>query len=371
MKKQSIQFAVCLSVLFAANARAQNLVSSVVKAGIAVDGDVAGAPSDFLINLNVLMDASEGLSLLSGRTIKITVPPEFVDTGVHEAVTAFSSKTCTPGALECNTGALIQGWPQRPVLNTFPPVTLASENTTGDPVVTFSMQKNADGSHTFTHTAEIDVVPGLPAPGPGIKQLHMILPGFQNPTTPGDYTIDVSAETGTDGAVQTGSAVLNIRPEIAPSINLTSVYDSMRRNTVYQQVNSVDDVVPYGFWLWDGQGEAMLDVDIVGNQLVQQGEVVGEISIAAPDGATGQTLVSLSPSVAATEPFFGIATGRFEARLIPGDLPGDYVTTIRMLNGNSQSMTVNLVPEPSSQIQLFIFGILGLVMRRKLLPGGR
>ena len=94
---------------------AQNLVDSIVKGGITADGDVANAPTDFLINLDVPFDSSLGLSLAEGKTFQIVLPADFVNTGALPAEPAFASKTCTPGSLQCNTSAFIQGWPNAPL----------------------------------------------------------------------------------------------------------------------------------------------------------------------------------------------------------------------------------------------------------------
>ena len=58
-----------------APAQASGLVKSIVKAPIAPDGDVAGAVTDFVINLNVDMDpAAPGKMLRKGQAIKIKLP---------------------------------------------------------------------------------------------------------------------------------------------------------------------------------------------------------------------------------------------------------------------------------------------------------
>ncbi len=365
MKKHGCVLMILAFGLSLSNVEAQDLVHSIVKAGITPDGDVAGAPTDFLINLDVPFDNSDGLSLPAGKTVKIVLPPEFVDGGTLPTVTAFSSKTCTPGALQCNTSAFIQGWPQRPILPVVPPVTGTSENTEGNPVYNLTLEKAGEGSNTFVHTAVLDVGPGSAPPGPGIKQIHMILPSFQNPTAPGDYEIQVIAETGPGGSEQTGSAVLTIRPETAPSINLTTVYDPMRRNSVHQDVLPGGEIVPYDFWVWDGNGQPMLDVEIVDNKLMQGDQEVGEVTISAPDGATGQSLVSTGPSTPVNEVFFGRETARLTTQFTAGDMLGKYVTRIEMVDGNSQQLTVNVVPEPSAMALLVPLAVVGLFLRRR------
>lgn len=343
---------------------AQDLIGSIVKGGITSDGDVASAPTDFLINLSVPFDNSLGLSLDAGKTFQIILPSDFVNTETLSAEPAFASKTCTPGALECNTSAFIQGWPQRPIVNAVPPVTGGSEHTTATLVYDFDYEAQPDGSHVFTHTALTDIGPGSAPPGPGIKQVHMILPGFRNPDTAGSYEIQVVAETGPDGATETGTADLLVRPSIAPSINLTSIYDAQRRNTVYQEVRPGDDIVPYNFWLWDSNGDPMLGVEVVGNDLVQEGQVVGSVSISAPAGATGQSIASTGPSSLVNEVFFGQETARFEAQLTVGDELGEYVSTFTLNDGTTQQLTVNVVPEPAS-VSLLCVPLTAVLLLRK------
>lgn len=345
---------------------AQNLIESIIKARIIADGDVAGAPTDFLINLNVPRDNTPGLSLAAGNTIKITLPPEFIDEGTLQTETVFSSKTCTIGDFTCNTSVFVQGWPQRPIANVVPPVTLTSENTTGDPVYTLSVEKNADGSHTFIHTAIQDVGPGSPPPGPGIKQIHMILPGFTNPTTPGLYEIVVESETGEGGALQTGRANIDILPQIAPSINLNSMFDPMRRNTVYQEVAPGAEILPYEFYLWGADGGPLVGAEIVGDQLMQNGEVVGQLTITGPPGSEGQSLVSMEPSTLIVEPFFHQETGRLTAQFAPGDALGEYVTTIGLTDGTSERLVVNMVPEPATFLLAIPLAGLGVWAQRRL-----
>ena len=109
----------------------------------------------------------------------------------------------------------------------------------------------------------------------------------------------------------------------------------------------------------------MLDVDIVGDQLVQNGQVVGQYSIDAPAGAVGQSLLSTGPSTLAKEPFFGRETARFGAQLVVGDLPGEYVTTIALEGGNSSRMVVNVVPEPSMITLMLPLAALGIITWRR------
>ena len=135
------------------------IVSSVVKAPIVADGDVAGALTDLVFNYDISLDpAVPGRTLPAGKSIRITFPEDFNSTEVNAGPAA----TCES---PCNTGVLLQGWPQRP----FPPVPdfYAVE---------------MDGSHTIVFTAVQDLAPGAT---PGVKQTHLILDGLTNPTEPG------------------------------------------------------------------------------------------------------------------------------------------------------------------------------------------
>ena len=64
------------------HSRGTGIVSSIAKAPIIPDGDVAGAPTDLVINLNVDMDpAKPGLTLLKGKKFKVTLPASFKSLG--------------------------------------------------------------------------------------------------------------------------------------------------------------------------------------------------------------------------------------------------------------------------------------------------
>lgn len=307
------------------SAQSDGIVSSVVKAPIVADGDVAGALTDFVINFDSDMDPSiEGRTLLAGNTIRLTLPDDFVSTGLP---------TDVPAACDgpCNSAVLLQGWPQRP----FPPT---------PEFYTFEME----GTHTFVFTAVQDLGPGAT---PGIKQTHLIFDGFTNPEA-GDYAIEIEAQTGPDGAVETGTAVVTIRPAIAPSINVTSVFakesdDAPNGNPIYQSA-AAGGSPPFAwdFLLWGSDGAGIIGAELVqnddaGGDIVVGGEVIGTFSIDAPEGATGQ-MVSGGPSVEAPAPVKGIPTGRLTATFTAGDAPGTYVTTFQLDGGNSLQMFVEV-----------------------------
>ncbi|MFV2062230.1 MAG: hypothetical protein ACC726_01795 [Chloroflexota bacterium] len=303
----------------------EGIVSAVIKAPIVADGDVAGALTDFVIIFDTDLDpAVPGRTLAAGNTIRVTLPDDFVSTGLPAA---------TPPACDgpCNTGVLLQGWPQRP----FPPI---------PEFYTLEM----DGTHSLVYTAVQDLAPGAT---PGIKQVHLILDGFVNPG-PGDYAIEVEAQTGSDGAVETGTGILTILPAIRPSINVTSVFakatqDDPAGNSIYQEAEA-GGLPPFAwdFLLWDGSGAAAVGVELrqnddAGGEIVQGDAVIGTYTIAAPDGATGQS-VSGGPSVEIDSPVSGVPTGRLTATFTAGDAAGQYVTTFEMEGGNAQQMFVTV-----------------------------
>lgn len=156
----------------AAAQTASGIVHSIVKAPIAPDGDVAGAVTDFVINLAVDMNPSvSGKILRAGESIKIKLPSAFVfaDENGFPINNLLSAKSCRPGNLQCSTGVLLQGWPQNPILPSFPPGKA--------PQYSFNYDKS---SNTIIYTAIKDLV-GVPLPGPGLKQMHLLLLGFRNP----------------------------------------------------------------------------------------------------------------------------------------------------------------------------------------------
>ena len=84
--------------------------------------------------------------------------------------------------MECNTGVVLQGWPQNPIR---------------PPFLNYSIEYE-EQTRTITLTALKDLVPDPPLE-PGIKQIHLMLLDFVNPR-PGEYRVSVTAETGPGGA---------------------------------------------------------------------------------------------------------------------------------------------------------------------------
>ena len=312
------------------------IVSSVVKAPIVPDGDTAGAPTDIVITLDRSLDPGvEGRTLLQGNKIKITLPDAFINTGLPGG-TIFTPG-CVPPNLGCSTGILLQGWPQHPIFPMFPPGSSAPT------LYTVSLE----GTHTLVYTALQDVTPGSILPGPGIKQMHLLVVGFVNPD-PGFYDIQVEAQTGPGGQSEFGTGRLHIVPHARPSINITSVFGGAGNpNSIYQQAGTNAMVsLPYEFLLWDRGGAAFtgVDIEMVNDKhaLMKLGNaVVGHVTIDSPEHASGQEVAAAAPSFAINSPVSGIPTARLTATFITGDVPGLYTVTFSLNGGNSATMYVD------------------------------
>lgn len=397
LPQRLVAFFTLLVPLLVAPTFGQDLrIDSIIRARITADGDVSGRATDFLINLDLPRDNRDGWTLPAGDMIEIILPPEFVNdrqvtnrnSNVTSSVgtdTVFTSSDCAIGNFFCNTSVFVQGWPQRPLVTVLPPAGRGSPPDFTFNTEIYTLSQGAT-ENVFVHTAVQDVGPGSPPPGPGIKQIHMITPGFSNPIvdTPTDFEIVVrhtrKDEDGVVQVIQETSGPFTVIPDIQPSINLTSIYDMDRNNTVYQEIMPGQTPFAYEFFLWDGDGGAYEGVTIDGNDMLDgAGRKIGQVSISAPDGATGQTLTTAAPSFALDggDIFFGLPTARLTAQLTPGDMPGEYVTTIEMFNKediglddprvySSEVLTVRVVPEPASIVGL-LSGIvcLGVFRRRQ------
>ncbi|MCA9217905.1 MAG: hypothetical protein KDB27_32770, partial [Planctomycetales bacterium] len=299
--------------------------------------------------------------------------------------TVFTSNSCAIGNFVCNTSVFVQGWPQRPLVTVLPP---ANRNSPDDFVHATDVYTLSSGAteNVFVHTAALDVGPGSAPPGPGIKQIHMILPGFSNPNVevPTDYEIVVrQTRTGENGDVQVireGSGPFTVIPEVEPSINLTSVFDPTRSNTVYQEIMPGETPRPYEFYMWNGEGTGYTGISFDGENVLDDAQrKIGRISITGPAGATGQSLVSVAPSSSLDggDVFFGLDTARLTAQFTPGNLPGEYVSTIEMFSKSdigmenpaivsAERLTVQVVPEPTSMLLGFLpVWLLGMKLRRR------
>jgi hypothetical protein len=331
------------------------IVSSVIKAPVAPDGDVAGAATDFVINLSVNMDpAVPGRVLRKGESIRIKLPPgfTFAKQKNHPIKDVLGAPDCKPGLLKCSTGVLLQGWPQNPILPSFPPGKTQQYSLSFD-----------SSSNTLIYSAKKDI-DGIPFPGPGIKQAHLILLGFRNPKQPGSYPIRVGIFDSAGKERESGVGHLTVRPDPAPSINVTSVFvpgdvkggKPPNPNTIYQKTKAGKSApMPWDFLVWDTDGKAYVGVEIVqkgdaGGTLVHNGKTIGRFSISSPQGAKGQKVAG-GPSVRLpATPVIGksfgtpIPVGRLTASFTAGSQPGRYYTTFELNGGNSATMVVDVLP---------------------------
>ena len=162
----------------AGNTGTTGIIASIDNAPVVSNGDVTGAPTDYLITLDGSLDPNvAGRSLLTGRTIKIFMPPEFDLSNIDPAyplndvpfpfppVPPLPEQPCLPGNLQCSTVIVLRGWPQDPL---FPPVLFTKLSV--DPI-----------DNALVVTAQQDITQS-----PGIKQIHLILNGVRNPA-PGLY----------------------------------------------------------------------------------------------------------------------------------------------------------------------------------------
>lgn len=331
------------------------IVASVVKAPIAPDGDVAGAVTDFVINLAVDMDPSvPGRVLRAGESIAIRLPDAFTlsDPENFPVRDILSAPECKPGLIKCSTGVFLHGWPQHPILPTFPPGKDAQ----------FSLSHDA-ASNTILLTAAKDTGDAQFA-GPGIKQIHLLLLGFRNPELPGNYPIRVAILDTSGTELEAGVGSLTIRRDPAPSINVTSVFvpddekggKPPNPNTIYQTTKPGQDApMPWNFLVWDTNGRAYERVEIVqenddGGRIVHSGQIIGRFTISSPPGATGQR-VSGGPSVTLpSTPVIGdtfgspVPVGRLTASFTAGSEPGRYFTTFELYGGTHATMFVDALP---------------------------
>jgi len=358
MKPQELAALSCVAVLALSvpatgvTQTSSGIVASIVKAPISPDGDVAGAVTDFVINLAVDMDpAVPGMVLHTGESIRIAMPDGFrlADEAGYPIRNVFGAKDCKPGLFRCSTGVLLQGWPQHPILPSFPPGKAPQYSLSYEAV-----------SNAILYTADKDI-DGVPLPGPGIKQAHLITLGFRNPEQPGSYPIRVGILDASGKERASGIGHLRIRLDPAPSINITSVFvpgdekggKPPNPNTIYQKTKTGEAApMPWDFLVWDTEGRpfegiAIKQEDGNGGTLVRGGEVVGRFSMSAPGGASGHK-VSGGPSVALPgTPVIGnsfgkpIPAGRLTATFTAGSAAGRYYTTFELDGGNSVTMIVD------------------------------
>jgi hypothetical protein len=334
-------------------AQASGLVKSIVKAPISPNGDVAGAVTDFVINLNVDMDpAAPGKMLRKGQAIKIKLPAAIKPKAVGEFPVRdlFSAPDCKPGLIKCSTGVLLHGWPQHPILPTFPP---GKEKQ-------FSIGYDAS-TNTISYKIEKDLA-AAKFSGPGVKQIHLLLFGFRNPETSGNYPVEVAILDANGKALESGGGNLKVLSDPAPSINVTTVFvpgdvkggKAPNPNTIYQKTKTAQPTpMPWDFLVWDTDGKPFEGISAVqkdgaGGTLMANGKSVGRFTIEAPEGATGQKISGEPSKKIPSTPVIGktfgapIPVGRLTTRFTAGSKPGRYTTTFEFDGGTSATMIVDV-----------------------------
>ena len=344
------------------SAQAAGIVADIKKAGVVPDGDVSGEAAVYLITLEGSLDAADpGRGLALGGQIRVIFPPAFdladLDAAYPLGDVPTPALPCLPGNLQCTTAVLLKGWPEEPY---FLPADFAT--------LSINTAENA-----LVFTAVQDIVPAPPV-SPGIKQLFLMLHGVTNPS-PGQYRIRVEAQTGPGGEWESGSGLLQVVPNPRPSIAPTSVLVKALSgllpggpacgpgslppnsdNPVYQ-TTSVGSDAPFvwTFLAWGDDNEPLDDiwlnwVNTNHAQVKSQNSTIGHVFIDPPPGASGHrievnplgcpTLLGGAPVIGATPGIGPDPVGRLDMQFTAGDLPGDYVTTLKLNNGNSIQMIV-------------------------------
>ena len=324
LKNLNIIFCLIIaSALFAPMAVAQavdNIVNTIIKAPIGHSGDVAGQVPDFVMVLNISNDPYvEGRSLKKGKTIRVVLPPEMLQVDVEAPFIAPPPKCPTPS---CNSVLGVQGWPQKAI-----PFNLSSSS--------------FEAPNTIVFTALEDIGPG--AAGPGIKAIHLNLGGFRNPAA-GSYEVKIMAETGPNGAMETGSGMLNVLASTKASINGNSTLSDKRlTNLMYQRTSMGEETpLPFDFTMWDANAEAMVGVTVSedGKHLIQGNSIVGDISWEVPTGSQGYSVYTKEPSKLIDSTILKLPTGHLRVHFKAGDTVGDYAVTFSLRDGTSQTMRV-------------------------------
>ncbi len=320
----SIALAFALVLVFGAGAGASDHVPAqtddVDRPPVSPDGTTAGEISDFVITLIDRDPAVDGLSLKTGATVTVTLPAGYTDTSDGTA----------------NTVILLQGWPQSPPVP-FPWTTTIAGN-------------------TLTTTLTSDYLVG--DFGPGFKQIHLLLNSFRNPG-PGSCDIAVAIQPDPASPVtHESTARIRIRPETRPSINVVSVFSGGGppppfNNPLFQTVDAGDDSLDVGLYLWDAHSSVaagvvhpFLGVDIAmtgagEGLLVQDGTVVGRVSIDAPADADDYGISTEGPSILGTSAVTSLDVGILVLRLhTDPDVTGDYVVSLKMAHGNTQTLRI-------------------------------
>lgn len=293
------------------------ILYAVANAPVAPDGNVAERTTDLVLTLDVPLDPDEpGLTLHRGDRFTVTLPEAFEK---HEELPLLSIFDCIPQYPRCDTVVPLLGWPQG-ALGAPPPA---------------GYQLSWESSHTVVVTATEDL-PAAPPSSPGLKQVHLLLNSFSNPPA-GEYRVHVELVAGEQ--VRRGSGRVRVLPEPRPFIAVTNAFHERFANGDLQLTapGSLVDL-PFDFLIWNREGDPLEGVAIDERRLVRDGEVVGRISIDAPEGAKGQEIFTRRASAATEAPVTGIPAGHMRAFFRAGSEPGKYVVTVDLDEGNVARM---------------------------------
>ncbi len=291
----------------------ENLSVEVVRAPISPDGTSAAAITDIVLNFRDLDPDTDGISIKKDGYIEVVLPEAFTNTG--------------SGA---NLGIILQGWPQSPP---GPPFTTTIDGNT----ITVKMIKDFD----------------LGTYGPGPKQVHLALFGFKNPG-PGKYPISLSITPNDESPTQSGTGYVHIIPKARPAVSAVSFSSGGGppppfNNPIYQTVEQGDAVNPVRLYLWKSRSEALVGADIEmknlthGRLVKSNGSTAGQVRISPPPGASDYMLKTEGPSVAGLAFLTEVDVGILEITFIPDpSVLGDYTIAIKMNNGNTQYLYVEV-----------------------------
>jgi len=290
---------------------------TIAKAPVAPDGTTAKAITDIVLTFVNPDPEVEGIGLKSGGHIEVELPKGFKNTGAG------------------GDGIIIlQGWPQSP------PIPFLWTTTVVDNIITATLTS--------------DYLPGMFGPGP--KQAHLLLLGFENPK-PGKQQISLSIKPDPN-SMETFSGVgeVIIMPKARPSIHAVSVFSGPPGppppffNPLYQTVTLGQTARQVGMYLWDKGNEPFVGVNIESinpghGRMVKNGSTVGHVWIDAPVGATDYNLSTAGPSTEVNTVVTGIPTGLLLIEFNPDPLvAGNYALVFQINNGNTQNLFVNVTP---------------------------
>ncbi|MHC4408683.1 MAG: hypothetical protein ACYS0E_04750 [Planctomycetota bacterium] len=297
---------------------------TIVRAPVAPDGTTAGAQTDFVLTFVDRDPAVDGVALKKGAKIEVYLPDGFKNTGPQG-----------------NNVVLLQGWPQ-------------------SPQVPFPYSIDIDGNKV-TLTLTKDWKPG--DVGPGVKQCHLVLLGFRNPTKAGPQKVALKIQPEPGARYMAGVGTMKILPRARPSVNVVSLFSGGGppppfNNPLYQCVEKGDDPHRVGLYLWDKDSAPFVGVDIAmdakaerrgghvlrhGRFVDENGDTVGQVWIEGPSGATGVDLTTEGKSVKVNAFVTGVPVGLLLTQFTPDPkVKGDYTVRFKLNNGNTETLSITM-----------------------------